>query len=156
MRPEAWPQAGQFAVVACAVATMVIRSGDGRTCSTARSGGIKGKMCFDKRIQQLQTSLQMGLQPRPCHSSTQSAGEPQVVRFLPRQLEPVQRAADGLAAEAAAELRLHKANQTPQRPAWLYFGPSDRRAGCLMLRGTDLLAKRGGNIRAKGGRPPVR
>src|SRR5689334_2067598 len=55
---------------------MVMRSGDGRTCSTARSGGIKGRMCFDKRIQQLQIPLQMGLQPRLCHYSTQSAGEP--------------------------------------------------------------------------------
>jgi hypothetical protein len=33
-------------------------------------------MCFDKRIQQLQTSLQMGLQPCLCHYFTQSAGEP--------------------------------------------------------------------------------
>ena len=76
--------------------------------------------------------------------------------FLPRQLEPVQRTADGLAAAAAGELRLHKASQTPQRPAWLYIGSGDRRAGCLALRGTDLFAKCGSNIGAKGVRPPVR
>src|SRR4051794_13357116 len=75
----------------------------------------------------------------------------QLVRLLPRQLEPVQRPADGLAAEATAELRLHEANQTPQRPAWLYLGPSDRRTGGLALCGANLLAKRGGDVRAKGG-----
>jgi hypothetical protein len=80
----------------------------------------------------------------------------QLVGLFPRQLEPVQRTADGLAAEAAAELRLHEANQTPQRPAWLYLGSGDRRTGRLALCGANLLAKRGGNIGAKGGRPPVR
>src|SRR4051794_41625619 len=80
----------------------------------------------------------------------------QLVRLLPRQLEPVQRAADGLAAAAAAKLRLHEASQTPQRPAWLYIGSGNRRTGRLTLRGADLLAKRGGDVRAKGGRPPLR
>jgi hypothetical protein len=80
----------------------------------------------------------------------------QLMGLLPRQLEPVQRTADGLAAEAATKLRLRKANQTPQRPAWLYIGSGDRRTGRLALRGTDLLAKRGSDIRTKGGRPPVR
>jgi hypothetical protein len=68
----------------------------------------------------------------------------------------VQRAADGFAAEAAAELRLHEANQTSQRPAWRYLRPSDRRTGGLAFCGANPLAKRGGNIGAKGGRPPVR
>ena len=80
----------------------------------------------------------------------------QLAGLLPRQLEPVQCPADGLAAEAAAKLRLHKANQTPQRPAWLYLRSGDWRAGCLMLRGADLLAQRGGDIGTKGGRPPLR
>jgi hypothetical protein len=80
----------------------------------------------------------------------------QLVGLLPRQLEPVQRPADGLAAEATAELRLHEANQTPQCPAWLYLGPGDRRTGGLALCGANLLAQRGGDVRAKGGRPPVR
>jgi hypothetical protein len=53
-------------------------------------------------------------------------------------------------------LRLHKANQTPQRPARLYIRSGDGRAGGLMLRGADLLAKRGGDIGAKGGRAPLR
>ena len=80
----------------------------------------------------------------------------QLVGFLPRQLEPVQRAADGFAAEAAAELLPHEANQTPQRPAWLYISPLNRRTARLAVRGANLLAQRGGDIGAKGGRPPVR
>ena len=80
----------------------------------------------------------------------------QLVGLLPRQLEPVQGAADGFAAEAAAELLPHKANQTPQRPAWLYLRSGDRWAGRLAFCGANLLAKCGGNIGAKGGRPPVR
>jgi len=80
----------------------------------------------------------------------------QFVGLLPRQLEPVQRAADGLAAEAAAELLPHEANQTPQRPARLYLSASNWRTGRLALRGANLLAQRGGDIGAKGGRPPVR
>src|SRR4051794_29937807 len=75
----------------------------------------------------------------------------QRVGLLPRQLEPVQRPADGLAAAAAAELRLHEANQTPQRPARLYLRPSDWWTGGLALCSTNLLAKRGGDVRAKGG-----
>src|SRR5690348_12366291 len=75
----------------------------------------------------------------------------QLVRLLPRQLEPVRRAADGFAAEAAAELLPHEANQTPQRPTWLYLGSGDRRAGCLTFCGANLLTKCGGNIRTKGG-----
>ena len=80
----------------------------------------------------------------------------QFVRLLPRQLEPVQRATDGFAAAAAAKLRLYEVNQTPQRPTWLYLGSGDGRTGRLVLRGANLLAKRGGDIRTKGGRPPVR
>src|SRR3954447_17348366 len=74
----------------------------------------------------------------------------QLAGLLPRQLEPVQRAADGLAAAAAAELRLHEASQTPQRPAWLYRGSGNRRTGRLVWRGADLLAKRGGDLGTKG------
>src|SRR3954453_10172144 len=74
----------------------------------------------------------------------------ELVGLLPRQLEPVQRPADGLAAAAAAKLRLHEASQTPQRPAWLYLRPSDWWTGRLTLRGADLLAKRGGDLGTKG------
>jgi len=80
----------------------------------------------------------------------------QLVGLLPRQLEPVQRAADGFAAEAAAKLRLYEVNQTPQRPTWLYLGSGDGRTGRLAFRGANLLAKRGGNSGTKGGRPPLR
>src|SRR3954454_2533846 len=80
----------------------------------------------------------------------------QFVRLLPRQLEPVQRATDGFAAEAAAQLRLYEVNQTPQRPTWLYRGSGDGRTGRLVLRGANLLAKRGSDIGTKGGRPPLR
>src|SRR5947209_8594866 len=66
----------------------------------------------------------------------------QLVGLLPGQLEPVQRTADGLAAVAAVELCLHEANQTAQRPAWLYLGSGDRRTGRLTFRGANLLAKR--------------
>jgi len=80
----------------------------------------------------------------------------QLVSLLPGQVQPVQGPANGLAATTAGELRLHEVNQTPQRPAWLYRRSSDWRTGRLVLRGADLLAKCGGNIWAKGGRPPVR
>src|SRR5512142_1586519 len=70
----------------------------------------------------------------------------QLVGLLPRPLEPVQRPADGLAAAAAAELRLHKASQTPQRPAWLYLGSGDWRTGRLVLCGANLLAKCGSDF----------
>ena len=84
-----------------------------------------------------------------------SAAE-QLVRLLPRQREPVQCPANGLAAEAAAELLLHEANQTPQRPAWLDISSDDGRTARLAFCGANLLAKRGGNLRTKGGRPPLR
>src|SRR3954451_24401439 len=80
----------------------------------------------------------------------------QLVGLLPRQLEPVQRAADGLAAAAAAKPCLHEASQTPQRPTRLYLRSGDGRTGRLVLRGANLLAKRGSNLRTKGGRPPLR
>jgi hypothetical protein len=51
---------------------------------------------------------------------------------------------------------LHKANQTPQRPTWLYLGSGERRTGRLVLGGANLFAKRGSDLGAKGGRPPVR
>jgi len=92
----------------------------------------------------------------PCQAVSRLGAAEPLVGLLPRQLEPVQRAADGLAAKAAAELLSHEANQTPQRPARLYIGTGEGRTGRLVLRGANLLAQRGGNIRAKGGRPPVR
>src|SRR3954463_15191790 len=75
----------------------------------------------------------------------------QLVGLFPRQLEPVQRAADGLPAEAAAQMRLHEADQTPQRPAWLCLGSGNGRTGRLAFCGANLLANCGGNIGTKGG-----
>ena len=92
----------------------------------------------------------------PCQAFLRLGATEQLVGLLPRQLKPMQRPADGLAAEAAAELRLHEASQTPQRPAWRYIGSGDGRTGRLAFCGANLLAKRGGDIRAKGGRPPLR
>src|SRR5690349_12516456 len=92
----------------------------------------------------------------PCQAVSRLGAAEPLVGLLPRQLEPVQRAADGLAAEAAAKLRPHETNQTPQRPTWLYLGSSDRWTGRLAFCGANLLAKCGGNIGAKGGRPPLR
>ena len=92
----------------------------------------------------------------PCQAFLRLGATEQLVGLLPRQLKPMQRPADGLAAVAAVELRRHETNQTPQRPARLYLSSGDRRTGRLLLRGPDLLAKCGGDIRTKGGRPPVR
>jgi hypothetical protein len=51
MRAEVWWQPGQAAVAVRSLAAMVIWSADGTTRSTARPGGINGKMRFDKEIQ---------------------------------------------------------------------------------------------------------
>src|ERR1700712_4988450 len=112
-------------------------------------------MCLIK-IDQVMALIARTIQQRPNLSDESlpllrlGAAE-QFAGLLPRQLEPVQRAADGLAAAAAGKLRLHEANQTPQRPARPYLRPSDRWAGGLALCGANLLAKRGGDIWTKGG-----
>jgi hypothetical protein len=62
-RAELCWQSGQVAVAARSVVTMVIRSGDGMTRSTARPAGINGKMRLDKEIRQLQQTSQMGSLP---------------------------------------------------------------------------------------------
>jgi hypothetical protein len=54
----------------------VIRSGEGTTRSTARPGGINGRMRFAKEVPSLQSALKMGTWPHARHHSTQSAGEP--------------------------------------------------------------------------------
>ena len=91
-----------------------------------------------------------GLPPRGIGTAEQLLG------FLPRQAEPVQGGADGLAAARAGEPRPHQADQSPQRPARLGIGASYGRPGCVSLGGADLCTKRGLDLRAKGGRPPVR
>lgn len=76
--------------------------------------------------------------------------------LLPRQVEPVQGRADGLATAQAAKPRLHEADQALQRPAWFRVGAGDGWAGRVLLGRADLCAERGCDVRAKGGRPSVR
>ena len=68
----------------------------------------------------------------------------------------MQGGADGFAAAGPAELFTDPANQTAQRPARRWIGAGYRRGGGGALGGTDRLAKAGFDLRAKGGRPPVR
>lgn len=80
----------------------------------------------------------------------------QLLGFLPRQFQPMQRSPDGLAAAAAAKLCVHKANQALQRPARLRISPRyGRRSGDLLGRAYHCIKGRR-YLRAKGGRPPVR
>src|ERR1700712_2119432 len=76
--------------------------------------------------------------------------------FLPRQVQPMQNGPDRLAAAAAAKLRPHQPDPAAQRPAWLRISADYRRAGCLLLRGAHFVIEGGGNLGAKGGRPPLR
>jgi hypothetical protein len=76
--------------------------------------------------------------------------------LLPRQSQAMQSGADRLAAAGPAKPLAHPADQTPQGPARRWIG-SGYRWGCGgALGGTDRLAKTGLDLRAKGGRPPVR
>ena len=68
----------------------------------------------------------------------------------------MQGGADGLAAAGPAELLTDPANQTAQRPARRWIGSGYGRGCGGALGGTDRLAKAGFDLRAKGGRPPVR
>lgn len=79
----------------------------------------------------------------------------QLLGFLPGQLEPVQGSADGLAAAALPKPVPHEPGQAPQGPAWLRISPGYGWAGGMLLRGADGLAEGGGDVWAKGGRPPV-
>ena len=78
----------------------------------------------------------------------------QLAGFLPRQLQPVQGAADRLAAAATAKRRLHPADQTPQGPAWRRVSPGERRRRRGLLGGVDNLAEPGLDRGAKRGRRP--
>ena len=55
---------------------MVIRSEDGTTRSTERSGGISGKMRLDKKFRDLSRPREMGVVPVTRYGTTQSAEEP--------------------------------------------------------------------------------
>ena len=84
-----------------------------------------------------------------------SAAE-QLLGFLPRQADPVQRGADGLAAAQAGEPHLHKADQPLQRPAWLWVSPDYGRRGCVLPGSADFRVESRCDVWTKGGRPPVR
>src|SRR3954470_2461383 len=80
----------------------------------------------------------------------------QLLGLLPRQLAAVQGRADRLAAAPQAEALADPADQTAQGPAWRWISPFDGRSGCPALGGADRITKRCCDLRAKGGRPPVR
>src|SRR5919206_1330419 len=91
-----------------------------------------------------------GLSPLRVGPAEQLAG------LLPRQLQPVQGAADRLAAAGATERLPHPADQASQGPAWRRVGPGERRRRRGVLGGADDRAEAGLDLGAKGGRPPVR
>jgi hypothetical protein len=68
----------------------------------------------------------------------------------------VQGCADRLAAAAAAEALTHKQRQPLQGPARRWVGSFSGWGGGRTLGGADGLTKRRRDLRAKGGRPPVR
>src|SRR3954447_8562073 len=80
----------------------------------------------------------------------------QLLGLLPRQLAAVQGRADRLAAAPQAEALADPADQTAQGPAWRWISPFDGRSGCPALGGAARITKRCCDLRAKGGRPPVR
>src|SRR5215218_2899575 len=80
----------------------------------------------------------------------------QLLGFLPRQLEAVQGCADRLATAAAAEALTHRQHQPLQGPARRWVGSFSGWGGRRTLGGADGLTKRRCDLRAKGGRPPVR
>ena len=90
----------------------------------------------------------------------------QLLGLLPRQPQAMQGGAERLTAAGATELRLHPADQAPQGPAWRRVGSTASDAARLgpgygrgrrgALGGADRRAKRGRDLGAKGGRPPVR
>src|SRR3569623_150534 len=84
-----------------------------------------------------------------------SASE-QLLGFLPRQVQSPKGAADGLTAVAASEPLASERDQTSECPAWFRIGPGYGWCGCGLPGGMDVVAKRVFDLRAKGGRPPVR
>src|SRR6201995_4296801 len=89
-----------------------------------------------------------GLPPRGIGAAEQLLG------LLPRQAEPVQGGADGLAAARTGEPRLHKPDQPLERPARLRVGAGYGRPGRLSLSSADRRTERGLDLRAKGGTAP--
>jgi len=75
------PQPGQAAVGDRGWAMMVTQSGAGRTCTTARPGGIKGSKRLDKASFQRRRNAPPMCSPGPATPTncTPNAGEPQVI-----------------------------------------------------------------------------
>jgi hypothetical protein len=81
----------------------------------------------------------------------------ELLGFLPRQLEAMQRRSDRLAAAPQPEPRAHPADEAAQRPARRWIGPGSGRHRGRALGGADRLTEVGFALRAKKGRrPPVR
>src|SRR4051812_8662713 len=80
----------------------------------------------------------------------------QLLGFLPRQLAAVQDHADRLATAQQAEALAPPADQAAQRPARRWIGSFSGWSGRRTLGGADGITKRRCDLRAKGGRPPVR
>jgi hypothetical protein len=83
------------------------------------------------------------------------AAEP-LARLLPRQAQPVQGRADGLAAAKTAEPVPHEADQALERPARRRIGPGYGWAPRDLLDDADGVTEGCLDLWAKGGRPPVR
>lgn len=79
----------------------------------------------------------------------------QLLGLLPRQVQTVQSGPDRLATTAQAKVLVHPADQAPQRPSGRGIGTGYRGCGGAPS-GADDGAKGGFDVRAKGGRPPVR
>jgi hypothetical protein len=80
----------------------------------------------------------------------------QLAGFLPRQLQPVQGAADRLAAAGAAKRLPHPADQASQRPSGRRVGSGYGRRCRGVLGDADDFAETDLDLGTKGGRPPVR
>jgi hypothetical protein len=80
----------------------------------------------------------------------------QLLGLLPGQVQTVQRGPDRLATTAQAKALAHPADQTSQRPSRRGIGPGYRGFGSRALGSAEDGIQFGFDVRAKGGRPPVR
>src|SRR3712207_4137114 len=99
---------------------------------------------------QVPNALNKGLPPLRAGPAQKLLG------FLPRQLEAVQGRTDRLATAEAAEALAHRQHQPLQGPARRWVSSFSGWGGRRTLGGTDGVTKRRCDLRAKGGRPPVR
>src|SRR3954470_3402181 len=75
----------------------------------------------------------------------------QLPGFLPRQIQPPQRRADGFATAPATEPLSHKCHQALERQTRRRIGPGDRWFGRFLLSRADLFTQRGLDSPAKAG-----